>query len=111
MATKQELIQTVNNMDQKILALAKTEFEKHGLVDDDTFAFSRVVYEQVADYLLQFLSDRGFEGNLGCAGCFVENFGNAYAIYDKRLYSRDEVIEILKNRFFNYSVDTSDESQ
>jgi|TARA_R100000656_G_scaffold124237_1_gene101979 hypothetical protein len=33
MATKQELIQTVNNTDEKILAIAKTEFEKHGLVD------------------------------------------------------------------------------
>lgn len=35
MTTKQELIQTVNNMDLKTLAQAKTEFEKHGLVDDD----------------------------------------------------------------------------
>ncbi|MES2822472.1 MAG: hypothetical protein V4732_02640 [Pseudomonadota bacterium] len=101
MFTKQELMETISSIDKKELDLAKREFNLHGFITDAEFCFSRVIYNQVGDFLLKFLSENGFSGTLNYAGCYVAGVGNVYGIFDERLYTYLEVLHKLKNKYYD----------
>ncbi len=103
MFTKQELMETISSVDKKKLDLAKREFNLHGFITDVEFSFSRVIYNQVGDFLLEFLSKNGFRGTLNYTGCYVDGVGNVYGIFDERLYTHLEVLDKLRNKYYDLS--------
>jgi len=51
--------------------------------------------------MLEKLSEQGFNGNLNSTGCYIAGYGNAYCIFDERLYDHSQALIKLQNKTFD----------